>query len=114
MKKRIQNSGSRYAMVQAARDVILRAEHHNDAGKQMREKMYSTKNRQGKPNAFGNGPRASSSSAQRRSVKISGSRKDIPMHPGTYKYQRHQAYGSGQGQQLTNAMKSFHMQNRLK
>jgi hypothetical protein len=39
------------------------------------------------------------------------------MHPGTQKYQQYQAYGTGAGgqsQQLTNSMKSFHMQNRLK
>lgn len=32
-------------MVQAARDVILKAEGLNDAGRRMREKMYSTKGR---------------------------------------------------------------------
>lgn len=78
LKKRIQNSGSRYAMVQAAREVILKAESQNDAGRQMREKMYSTKNRHGKMTAFGNGLRVSSSSAQRRSFKATGSRKDMP------------------------------------
>lgn len=114
LKKRIQNSGSRYAMVQAAREVILKAESSHDG----RQTLYSTKNKHGKPNVFPNGVRVSSTSAQRRSFKVSGSRKEIPKQPGANKLQQYQAsYGAGlggQGQQLTNAMKSFHMQNRLK
>lgn len=42
LKRRIQNSGSRYAMVQAAREVILKTEGQNDISRSMKGKMYST------------------------------------------------------------------------
>jgi hypothetical protein len=56
-------------MVQAAREVILKAEQHHGPAQAIREKVF-TKSRQGKP-VMGNGLRLSSSSAQRRSFKTS-------------------------------------------
>ena len=53
-------------MVQAARDVILKADGRNEAGRHMREKMHSTQNK-----FKGYSTRIGSSSAQRRSFKMS-------------------------------------------
>ena len=69
LKRRITNSGTRYAMVQAAREVILKAEGGPEASalgvsKQVRDKMNSTGFKYGKSS---NGFRAASSSANRRS-----------------------------------------------
>ena len=111
LKHRIQHGGNRYAMVQAARDVILQAE-SGTVGKRMREKMVGVggvKNKNRAQMFGGQHPlRVSSSSGLRKSSKTSGSRyKD--MYRGAYLTQPGTVASSGQGHPLTSAMKSFHM-----